>query len=119
MTFLRAAVRIELALLAAGFAVIVAWKLLRGAVRWFRSPGAREELSRGAPGALRLQMLAVTLLVALLYVVQFAQAAASGRLPAVPGFALALLAGSQTVFLGTEARRLLHQFMISKRAEEK
>jgi hypothetical protein len=70
-------------------------------------------------GALRLQMPVASLLVACLYLVRVRQSASSGSLPPVPEYALALLAGSQWLFLAVMARRLLRQFGISRNEGEK
>jgi len=48
--------------------------------------------------------------VALLYMVRLPQSAGSGSLPQIPDYALALLAGSQGVFLVVMAQRLFHPF---------
>ena len=119
MASLRGVVRSELAILVAGFAAVVLWKMLRDAVRLVRHPQTRAVLPSGIMGALRLQMPAASLGVALLYLVRLPQSAGSGRLPPVPEFALALLAGSQGVFLVVMAQRLLRPFSISKNEGEK
>jgi hypothetical protein len=119
MTVLREALRIELAALVAGFAAVLAWKILRGAVRWVRHPESREALGGWRTGALRLQMPAASLLIAFLYLVQLPQSAASCSLPPVPEYALALLAGSQGVFLAVMARRLLRPFGFLRNVGEK
>jgi hypothetical protein len=112
MTVLRAALRIELAILVAGCAAVVAWKILRGAARWARHPETRNALGSWMTGALRLQMPVASLLIAFLYLVRLPTSAASGSLPPVPDFALALLAGSQALFLAGMAWRLLRPFGI-------
>jgi hypothetical protein len=119
MTVLREALRIELAVLVACFAAVLAWKILRGAARWVRDPETRNALRGGATAALRLQMPAASLLISLLYLVRLPESAASGSLPQVPDYALALLAGSQLVFLGAMARSLLGPFGIFKNEGEK
>jgi hypothetical protein len=118
MKLLQGMVRIELAILAACFGAVVGGKLLRGAVRWVRLPEKRKALS-GWTGALRLQLLAASLIIALLYLVALPKSAASGSLPPVPDYALALLAGSQMVFLAAMAQRLLRPFNILRNVGEK
>ena len=119
MTVLREALRVELALLIACYAAVVAWKILRGAVRWVRHPETRIALGGWMAGALRLQMPAASLLIAVLYLAGLPQSAASGSLPPVPEYALALLAGSQSVFLVVMARRLLGPFGVLRNVGEK
>jgi hypothetical protein len=109
MIFLREVVRIELAILVACFATVLGWKLLRDAVQWVRQPETPKALG-GMTGALRLQMLAASLVIAFLYLVGLPKSAASGSLPPVPEYVLALLAGSQLVFLVAMAQRLLRPF---------
>ena len=106
-------------MLVAGFAAVLAWKILRGAVRWVRHPETRNARGGWMAGALRLQMPAASLLIACLYLVRVHQSAASGSLPPVPEYALALLAGSQTVFLAVMARRLLGPFGVLRNVGEK
>lgn len=119
MTVLREALRVELALLVAVCAAVVAWKILRGAVRWVRHPETRNALGGWMTGALRLQMPVASLLIALLYLAGLPRSAASGSLPPVPDFALAVLAGSQAVFLVVMARRLLVPFGVLRKVGEK
>ena len=119
MTVLRAALRIELAILIAGCAAVVAWKILRGAARWARHPETRNALGGWMTGALRLQMPAASLVIACLYLARLSRSAGSGNLPPVPDYVLAILAGSQTVFLFVMARRLLRPFGILRNEGEK
>jgi hypothetical protein len=119
MTVLREALRIELAILVAGCAAVVAWKILRGVVRWVRHAEARNTLGGWMTGALRLQMPVASLLIAFLYLARLPRSAGSGNLPPVPQYALALLAGSQTVFLMVMARRLLGPFGVLRNEGEK
>jgi hypothetical protein len=119
MTFLREAVRLELAILVACFVTLVGWKILRDAVRRVGLPETRIALPSGIMGALRLQMPAASLVVALFYLVRLPQSAGSGSLPPVSEFALALLAGSQAVFLAVMAQRLLRPFGILRNEREK
>jgi hypothetical protein len=119
MTVLREALRIELAILAAGFTAVLAWKILRGVVRWVRHPETRNTLGGWMTGALRLQMPAASMLVACLYLVRVRQSAGSGSLPPVTGYALTLLAGSQCAFLAVMAQRLLRPFGILRNVGEK
>jgi hypothetical protein len=119
MTVLRELVRIELAALLACYATVLGWKLLRGAMRW----AGRLETGKARPGrrtdAVRLQMLAVSLTIAVLYLIQLPQSAASGGLPPVPAYALVVVAGSQAVFLTAMATRLLRPSGISRNEGEK
>ena len=117
MTVLRQALRIEVAILAAGFAAVLAWKIVRGAVRWIRHPQTRNVLRDGVPAVLRLQMPAASLLIALYYVSGLPRSAEGGNLPPVPNAALALMAGSQLTFLVAAARHLFGPFGMLKNNE--
>lgn len=119
MTFLQEVVRIELAILVASFAVVLGWKIMRGAVRWMRHPETRKAHPSGMAGVLQLQMPAASLVIAFLYLLRLPQSAGSGNLPPVPEYALALLAGSHAVFLSVMARRLLRPFGILRNEGEK
>jgi hypothetical protein len=119
MTVLRELVRLELVILVACCAIVMGLKMLRGAMRRAGPPGTSEARPDGRMGAVRFQMLALSLAIAVLYLIQLPQAAASGRLPPVPEYALALLAGSQFVFLVTMAGRLLRRSGVSKNEGEK
>lgn len=119
MTVLREVVRIEVTILVACCATVLGWKILRGAVRRASRPETRAARPGGRTGAIRFQMLAVSLTIAVLYLIQLPQSAASGSLPPVPAYALALLSGSQIVFLVTMAGRLLRPSGISKDEGEK
>ena len=110
MMVLRAGLRMELALLAAGFSAIVAWKIVRCVLQWARRPEARTAFRGGMTAVLRLQMPVASLLVALCYLTRLPRASTSGDLPPVPESALALLAGSQLAFLAIMAHSLLGPF---------
>ena len=109
----------ELALLIACFAAVLAGKILRGAAQWARHPENRNALRGGKSGGLRLQMLAASLVTALYYLSRLPRSAASGNLPPIPDYALAILAGSQIVFLAAMARSLLRPFGSLKSEGEK
>ncbi len=119
MNFLRDAVRIELVTLTAGFAVVVFWKLLRNIVGGLLGTGLRGALLGGAWGSVhgqtaqwqlaQWQLAAVSLILAFIYLLRLMQSADSGRLPPVPNGALALLAGSQALFLSSMAWRVLRR----------
>ena len=119
MTILREVVQVELAILIACFAAILVGKILRGAAQWARHPENRNALRGRKSGGLRLQMLAASLVTALYYLSRLPQSAASGNLPPVQPYALAILAGSQAVFLVGMARNLLRPFVSLKSEGEK
>lgn len=100
MAFLREMLRIELATLVACFGVAIVWKIVRGMLR----PAGRMILGRllggGVAGLLRLQLLAASLVFALVYLASSLRSAGSGALPPVPNYVLTLMSGSQAVFLG-------------------
>lgn len=106
MAILRDLVRVELAILVAG-SVAVIWKILRKFLR----PGGlrpfRNYWGRGMAGAIRLQMLAGSLVFALVYLTMSLRSAGGGALPPIPNYAATILAGSQMVFLGAAAWRSL------------
>ena len=110
MMVLRAGLRMELALLVAGFCAVLAWKIVRCVLQWARRREARRALRGGVTAVLRLQMPVASLLVALYYLTRLPPATTSGVLPPVPGFALAGLAGSQLAFLAVLAHGLLRPF---------
>ncbi len=76
MIFLQDMIWIELVILVACFAVVLAWKILRGLMRLLRNRETRKALPGGIAGALRLQMPAASLVIAFLYL---RSVAASGR----------------------------------------
>lgn len=119
MAMLRQLVRVELAILAACFGVVFAWKIVRGMLR----PEGRLALGRlfggGVAGLPRMQLLAASLVFALVYLASSLRSAASGALPPIPDYALVLLGSSQAAFLGAAAWRILRPSGFLKNEEEK
>jgi hypothetical protein len=119
MTVLRAAVQYELALLVACIALTGAWKIVRGILRPGGLRAIRDCCGGGIAGALRWQMLALTVVFAGFYLAGSLQSAGSATLPAIPNYALALLGSSQAAFLGAAAWRRLRPIGTLRNEEEK
>jgi hypothetical protein len=119
MTLLRESMRIELVALLACFAAVLAWRILHEVSVLARHAETRRAPPSWRTRAIRLQMPVVSLMVAFLYLVQLRRSAGSGNLPQVPEYALALLAGSQAVFLSVMARCLLRSFGILRNEGKK
>ena len=105
MALLREIARAQAAILIAGLSVVGLWKILRAKPGLNGLLGSRDESGSWVPGALRWQMCLVTIAVALVYLFSSLGAAASGALPPVPWWALALLALSHGAWLASVARR--------------
>ncbi len=109
MEFLGSMVRIESAILVAGFAAIIVWRILRGALRPAGRLAFGHLFADGVMGLIRLQALVASLVFALVYLASTVESAGSGALPPVPGSALALMASSQAAFTGAAVWRFLRQ----------
>lgn len=107
MTFLQSTIRVELAILVASFVVLIAWKIVRGALRPESRAAFRRACGSGMASVIRLQVLAASLVFALWYLAAALQSVGRASLPPVPGYALALLSGSQAVFVSAAAWRVL------------
>ncbi len=94
-------VRLELALILGGLALIVAYKLLTGAIN-MRGLLVDKKTRALSPG--RVQLLVFTVMGAGYYLLLVIEQAPSGKLPDFPEEALLLVGGSQLVYLGGKAR---------------
>jgi hypothetical protein len=101
-------------LLFGGFFGVVFWKLANGAIsldRLLENSGSLSQAADGngtdssSPSAGRAQSLGITLFVALYYLIHVIQN--PKQFPELPGTLMALLAGSQTMYLGGKALDLL------------
>ena len=119
MAFLENMMRIESAILVAGFILVVGWKLLRAMLRPENRQALRRYFGEGISAIIRVQLLTGTLIFAFLYLAGLLQSAGSGAFPPIPNYAVALLAGSQAVFAGAAAWRSLRSFGILRNEGEK
>jgi Na+/proline symporter len=101
-------------LLFGGFFGVVFWKLVTGTIpldQLLEKNGSPAQVAdenaagSSSPSAGRAQSLAVTLFVALYYLVQVIRD--PKQFPEIPGTLVALLAGSQAMYLGGKARDML------------
>ena len=105
MTFLPKLIFWEVSVLLAGFLGIVLWKILTSKINLdgLLSGDDASGNTSFSPG--RAQLLILTLLVALQYVMQVIHNPAA--FPQIPGSWVAALGGSQAVYLGGKAQSLL------------
>ena len=108
MVLLRDAIRVELGILVVCIVAIIFWKIARSALRRESRVAFRRACGGGVACALRMQVLAGSLLFALFYLASALRSAGGGALPPVPDYALVLLGGSQAVFAGAAAWRRLY-----------
>lgn len=94
-------VRLELALILGGLALVVAYKILTGGINM---RGLLDDKVSGALSPGRVQLLVSTVMGAGYYLMLAIAQAPSGRLPDFPEEALLLVGGSQVVYLGGKAR---------------
>lgn len=97
MNALSTVLRYELLLMLTAFILVVSYRLL---TRGIKTDGMLRDKTNGramSPG--RLQMLVVTLGIAIYYVVSVAQQKNSGSLPKLPGEFLMALGGSHGIYL--------------------
>jgi hypothetical protein len=92
-------------ILLGGFCVIIVWKLLTGGMRLdgLFQGDHRDGSTRFSPG--RVQLLIFTIMIAVQYLIQVIQH--PNVFPQIPQAWLAVLGGSQTVYLGGKARAML------------
>ena len=105
MDFLGKMVYGEMIFLLGGLSVIVSWKLLTGGIRLnllLYGDDSTGQISF-SPG--RLQLLMITLLVALRFVLEVMRDPSA--FPRIPNAWLVALGGSQVVYLGAKAQALL------------
>jgi hypothetical protein len=105
MTFLPKLIFWEVSVLLAGFLGIVLWKILTSKIdlEGLLSGDDASGNTSFSPG--RAQLLILTMLVALQYVMQVIHNPAA--FPQIPGSWVAALGGSQVVYLGGKAQSLL------------
>ena len=90
-------VRLELALILGGLALVVVYKMLTGRINMI---GLLDDKKTRALSPERVQLLIFTVMGAGYYLLLAIEQAPSGRLPDIPGEALLLVGGSQVVYLG-------------------
>jgi hypothetical protein len=95
-------------LLFGGFFGVVFWKLANGAISFdqlLENSASPSQGGSSSPSASRAQSLGVTLFVALYYLVHVIQN--PKQFPELPGTLVAILAGSQSMYLGGKALDIL------------
>jgi hypothetical protein len=100
MRLLQTVARWELILLIVSFGVVTLWRLFKS--------GSFAGLVRSSDGSLspgRIQLLTLTILAALQYLL--ATLHDPSHLPALPSYLVAVVGGSQTLYLGSKAWDLL------------
>ena len=90
-------IRFEIWLLLGGLALVVAYKMLTGAINM---RGLLDDKVSGGLSPERVQLLVFTVMGAGYYLLLVIEQAPTGRLPEIPGEALLLVGGSQLVYLG-------------------
>ena len=94
-------IRFEVWLILGGLALVVAYKMLTGAINM---RGLLDDKVTGGLSPGRVQLLVFTVTGAGYYLLLAMEQAASGSLPAIPEEVLLLLGGSHLVYMGGKAR---------------
>ncbi len=110
MTWLRDMIRVEAGILVAGFAVVIVCQVMRSVLTHESRIAFRRFCGGGLAGVVSIQLLAASLVFALCYLGSVLKTSERGALPSVPGYALALLAASQTLFVCVAVWRKVRSF---------
>jgi hypothetical protein len=103
MPGLVTAARYEIYVLLGGLMLIVVYKIFTGGINL---TGLLSDKS-GAFSPGRLQMLMATILTSLYYLIQVMENQSTSSLPPLPYTLVAVMGGSQAIYLGGKARNLL------------